>query len=215
MDFTFKNRVEAGRKLGARLESWAGLDPVIIGLTRGGVPVAAEVAALLCADLDVLVVRKLCSRENPKVAIGAIAEGGTVWLESDNERTADRTWIRSEIKRQDKELVRRAGILRPAISSLTVSSRLVIIVDDGAATGATLSAAALALRVRGASSVIVAAPVASREAALALTERADAAVFLSVPELFNSVGEHYAEFPPVSSESLQAVLRRTRRREFA
>lgn len=215
MEPAFVDRREAGQKLGARLESWAGLDPVVVGLTRGGVPVAAEVAAWLAAEPDILVVRKLGSQENPEVAIGAIAEGGTVWLESDSERTTDRTWMRAEIKRQESELRRRLELLRPAIAPLSVSNRVVIIVDDGVATGATLSAAVLALRVRGASSIIVAAPVASREAALALAERADAAVFLSVPPIFNSVGEHYAEFPPVSDESLLALLRRARRKEFA
>jgi len=201
--------------LAARLDAWVALNPVVIGLTRGGVPVAAEVAARLCAELDALVVRKLASPGDPEVALGAIAEGGAVWLRPGVERAAETGWIRSELKRQEGELHRRVALLRPEISTLSVSSRVVIVVDDGVATGATLSAAVLALRVRGASSVIIAAPVASREAARNLAERADAAVFLIVPEHFVAVGEWYDAFPAVPDEEVLALLRGARRKVFA
>lgn len=197
--------------MGLRLASWGGLAPVVVGLTRGGVPVAAEVADRLGAELDALVVRKLSAPGDPEVAIGAIAEGGTVWLEPGGERAAGTDWIRSEIKRNEDELKRRLALLRGEIAPISVVSRVVIVVDDGVATGATVSAAVAALRVRGASSVVVAAPVASREAAQALVERADAVVFLSVPESFESVGRWYDRFEPVSDQEVLALLRAARR----
>ncbi len=212
MNKKFIDRREAGQRLAARLDAWAALNPVVIGLTRGGVPVAAEVAARLCAELDALVVRKLASPGDPEVAIGAIAEGGAVWLRPGVERVADAAWIRGELKRQEGELQRRVAALRPELATVPVSSRVVIIVDDGVATGATLSAAVLALRVRGASSVVIAAPVASREAANNLAERADAAVFLVVPEQFEAVGQWYDDFPAVPDEEVRALLRAARRK---
>ncbi|MEK7233011.1 MAG: phosphoribosyltransferase family protein [Elusimicrobiota bacterium] len=211
MDRQFESRSEAGRQLAARLDSWMELNPVVIGLTRGGVSVAAEVAGRLRADLDALVVRKLASPGDPEMAIGAIAEGGSVWLVPGAERAVDTTWIRGEIKRQEGELHRRMALLRPAIAPLQVSNRVVIVVDDGVATGATVSAAVLALRVRGASSVIVAAPVASREAARTLAKSADAVVFLIEPEDFMAVGQWYVDFSPVPDEDVLALLREARR----
>lgn len=215
MDTKFKDRREAGRELGLRLESWAGLHPVVIGLTRGGVPVAAEVAERLGAPLDFLAVRKLSAPGDPEVAIGAIAEGGSVWLRPGVERVAETGWIRSELTRQELALSRRVALLRPGIAPVAVSSRVVIIVDDGVATGATMSAAVLAMRVHGASSVVIAAPVASREAARDLAERADAAVFLIVPEYFEAVGQWYSNFPPVSDEAVHAHLSEARRQVCA
>jgi predicted phosphoribosyltransferase len=215
MNKKFIDRREAGQRLAARLDAWVALNPVVIGLTRGGVPVAAEVAARLCAELDALVVRKLASPADPEVAIGAIAEGGAVWLRPGVEREADSGWIRGELKRQEAEVQRRVAALRPELPTVPVSSRVVIIVDDGVATGATLSAAVLALRVRGASSVVIAAPVASREAANNLAERADAAVFLVVPEYFEAVGKWYVDFPAVPDEEVRALLRGARRKVFA
>lgn len=214
MDKKFADRRTAGQMLAARLDAWMPLNPVVVGLTRGGVPVAAEVAARLCAELDALVVRKLASPGDPESAIGAIAEGGAVWLRPGAERAADAGWMRSELKRQEGALQRRVALLRPELPLLPVSARVVLIIDDGVATGATLSAAVLALRVRGASSVIIAAPVASREAARDLAERADAAVFLVVPEQFESVGRWYDDFPAVPDEEVRALLRVARHAVF-
>lgn len=215
MDKKFVNRRKAGQLLAARLDAWVALDPIVIGLTRGGVPVAAEVAARLRAEFDALVVRRLSSPGDPEVAIGAIAEGGAVWLMPGVEREAETSWIRSELKRQEEALRLRVALMRPEIAPLSVSSRVVIIVDDGAATGATLSAAMLATRVRGASSVVIAAPVASREAARNLAKRADAASFLIVPEYFEAVGQWYDDFPAVADEEVLALLRKARRKVFA
>ncbi|MBI5245657.1 MAG: phosphoribosyltransferase [Elusimicrobia bacterium] len=215
MDERFEDRREAGRALADRLMTRAALGPVVVGLTRGGVPVAAEVAERLGAPLDFLVVRKLGAPGCPEVAIGAIAEGGEIWFEPGAQSAAGGTWIRRETKRQEAELRRRLAFLRPEIPPLPVASRAVILVDDGVATGATASAAMLALRRRGASRVILAAPVAASEAARELARRADETVFLVVPEYFDAVGRWYEDFSPVSDEDVLALLRDARRREFA
>lgn len=208
----FKSRIEAGRALAAKLEPWRTRNPAVVGLTRGGVPVAAEVAAGLGAPLDALVVRKLGAPGFPEVAVGAVAEGGETWLEPGAERVAGKDWILTEIRRQEAELRKRCATLRAEFDALPVAGRVVILVDDGAATGATASAAARAMRRRGAAGVVVAAPVASAEAKRALSRLADAAVFLIVPEEFDAVGRWYRDFSPVADADVLACLREARRR---
>lgn len=211
MEEKFKDRREAGRELAEHLRLWAGRDLVVVGLTRGGVPVAAEIASRLGAPLDALVVRKLGAPGSPELAIGAVAEGGAAWLEPGAERLASKSWIERESRRQEDELERRLALLRPEIAQLPLASRVVIMADDGIATGATASAAVLALRRRGAARVIVAAPVASPEAARDLHKRADAAVFLVVPEHFAAVGKWYDDFSPVPDAEVLAILKKARR----
>lgn len=191
----FADRSDAGRRLGVRLrEALAdGPRPIVLGLPRGGVPVAAEVAAELGVELDVLVVRKLGYPGHPEVAYGAIGPDGVVVTagETDAVPEADLRRIRDH---ELAELTRREGLYRAGRPPLELAGRRALLVDDGVATGATALAAVRAARALGAAEVIVAAPVGAPDAVARLVEAADSVVVLEAPESFWSVGEWYRDF---------------------
>src|SRR5947208_4128456 len=162
----FRNRTEAGRLLAERLRDYAGRDDVVVlALPRGGVPVAFEVARALDAPLDVFLVRKLGVPGHEELALGAIATGGTRVLNERVVHSLDLTeeTIASIATQEQRELQRREGLYRDGRAPEPVAGRTVILVDDGVATGASMRAAALALRARGAGEVVVAVPVAPPE----------------------------------------------------
>lgn len=206
----FTDRAAAGRSLGAALSSYGERqDVLVIGLPRGGVPVASEVAGALHAPLDVLVVRKLSAPGQPEFAIGALASGGVMVL---NEGTAS-LWagsaaFKAELARERAELERREALYRNARLPLAVAGRTVILVDDGAATGATMSAALRAVRRRGATHIVAAIPVASVAAMQLLQRAADEVICLLAPASFQSVGEWYGDFDQPSDTELAVLLAR-------
>ncbi len=205
----FLDRVDAGRQLAPLVEPLASSHPVVVALPRGGVPVAAQVAAALHAPLQLLVVRKLAAPDAPEMALGAIAEGGGSVLDR---RLATAVGVGQEqlqeiVEREQAELERRAVAYRSGATALDVRGRTAIVVDDGMATGLTVMAAVRALDQRGAARVIVAVPVASGEAVALLRGAADEVVCHTVPPRLRSVGEWYRDFRQVSDGEVIDLLR--------
>lgn len=208
----FLDRADAGRRLAEHLAPWRSPDVVVLGLPRGGVPVAAEVAAGLGAPLDVIVVRKLGIPYQPEVAMGAIGEGGVRVL--DDELVARAGVTPAELdaveQRERATLDERVARFRSDAARLDLSGRTAIIVDDGIATGATATAACRVARQFGATRVIVAAPVGAPDAARRI-DGADEVVCLLQPPGFHAVGAYYRDFTQTSDDEVARLLQnRTR-----
>jgi putative phosphoribosyl transferase len=209
MERAFANRTEAGRLLVEKLVKYAGRDDVIVlGLPRGGVPVAFEVAQRLGAPLDVFIVRKLGVPGFEELAAGAIASGGVRVLNEDVMRSiphADEA-IDAVTARETTELERREQIYRQGRPPPELRDRIVILVDDGLATGATMRAAVKALRQSGAAKIVVAVPVGPQDTCRELEEEADETICLSTPEFFQAVGQYYEDFSQTSDEDVRELL---------
>jgi putative phosphoribosyl transferase len=206
----FLNRIDAGRRLSERLRDLVGSDVVVLGLPRGGVPVAYEVARALGAPLDVIVVRKLGLPSQPEFAMGAIGEGAVRVVDAETVRLAriSPMELAAVEGRERKELERRARAYRGERARLPLVGRTALIVDDGIATGSTALAACQVARAEGASRVILAAPVAPRDVAAGLCEAADELIVLTTPPDFHSVGQYYADFGDTSDEEVVELLAR-------
>lgn len=205
----FADRVDAGRRLGAVLRDvdHAG-DVVVVGLPRGGVVVAAEVARALDAALDVVVVRKVRAPHQPELAIGAVGEGGAV---VHNDPAVRRLAISAErfaaaAVEALQQVERRARTLRGNRAQAPLAGREVIVVDDGIATGSTARVACEVVRALGARHVTLAAPVAPLGAKGRFADVADDVCFLATPRSFTAVGQFYADFTQVSDEVVTALL---------
>jgi putative phosphoribosyl transferase len=204
----FEDRHDAGRRLASLLERYRAEQPVIVGMPRGGVPVAAEVAAALDAPLDVAIVRKVGAPQNPEFAIGAVAEGGVRLLGDEAMRALGLTerGVRALFARAEQELASYVRRYRGSREPVPVAGRTVILVDDGLATGRSAAAALQSLRRRGAARLILAVPVAAAQSARALGELADEVVVVERPEDLWAVGYWYERFAPTSdAEVLQAL----------
>jgi len=205
----FHDRQGAGRDLGAKL---AELDiagnVLVLGLPRGGVPVACEVAAALGAPVDALVVRKLGAPFNPELALGAIAHGGVTVYNRDllAQFDLEESNLESIRARELTELTRRELVYRAGRPPLAVAGVTVIIVDDGMATGATMHAAVVATRTLEPSRIVVAVPTAARDAVDRLAGVADQVVALATPEPYFGVGAWYSHFPQLSDDEVVAAL---------
>ncbi|RBM23285.1 alpha/beta family hydrolase [Streptomyces sp. PT12] len=211
----FADRVDAGRRLARELTYLRGQDVVVLGLPRGGVPVAAEVASALRAPLDVGVVRKLGLPMQPELAMGAIAEDGARVINQQVMNTARVSDDQlAEVERNERaELARRARQYRGGRPPVSVSGRTVVIVDDGIATAATARAACRAARTRGASRVILAVPVAPDDWRERVGGDADACVCPKTVSDFMAVGQFYRDFAPTTNEQVVAFLARGSSRE--
>jgi putative phosphoribosyl transferase len=204
----FRDRAEAGRELARRLERYRGGDAVVLGLARGGVPVAAEVARSLGLPLDVFVVRKLGVPQQPELAVGAVASGGLAVVNDEVARAArlDDATLRRLIATEAEEVRRRERAYRDGRPPPEVNGRTVILVDDGLATGASMLAAARTLGHEGARKVVVAVPVAPPETCEALATVADEVVCARTPERFVSVGSWYEDFRQTSDDEVRRAL---------
>ncbi|HEY7565410.1 MAG TPA: phosphoribosyltransferase family protein [Acidimicrobiia bacterium] len=204
----FHDRREAGQLLGAHLRERDLTDPIVLGLPRGGVVVAAEVAAVLGAPLDVILVRKLGVPFQPELAMGAVSEGGVRILDEFLIRAAriNEAQLQLVEERERRNLAEAADRFRQGRSPLDLNGKTAILVDDGIATGATAHAAALVARTMGAARVVVAAPVASPEAVVRLREVADDVVVLSLPAQLLSISQSYDDFAPTSDHEVVALL---------
>ncbi|MGW4394185.1 phosphoribosyltransferase family protein [Amycolatopsis nivea] len=209
----FSDRAEAGRRLAERLSALRDEDVVVLGLPRGGVPVAFAVARALAAPLDVLVVRKLPVPDQPELAAGAIGEGGIQVVNDTVVRGAGMSAgdLAETARTERAELARRAERLRSGRKRTALAGRVALIVDDGAATGATARAACQVARAQGAARVVLAVPVASREAIRSLLGDADAVACLEAPARFRSVGQWYRHFDQVSDDEVADLLGRADR----
>jgi putative phosphoribosyl transferase len=211
MERTFSNRTEAGRLLAEKLVKYAGrTDVIVLGLPRGGVPVAYEVAKRLGVPFDVFIVRKLGVPGFEELAVGAIASGGVRVLNEDVMRAlpnADET-IESVTAKETAELERREQSYRDGRPAPELRDRVAILVDDGLATGATMRAAVKALRQRGATKIVVAVPVGPPDTCRELEEQADETICLCTPEFFQAVGQYYEDFSQTSDEDVRELLTR-------
>jgi len=204
----FVDRVDAGGRLARALDHLRGEDLVVLGVPRGGVPVAVEVAAALGAPVDVIVVRKLGVPFQPELAMGAIGEGGVRIL---NGGVLCATAIEAPeiamVERAERaELDRWVRRLRGARQRIRLTGRIAVVVDDGMATGASAAVACRVARAQGARSVIVAVPVATPEAVARVWAEADAVVCLEVPRRLRAVGQWYAELGETTDDEVAALL---------
>jgi putative phosphoribosyl transferase len=206
----FTNRVDAGRRLAARLEYLRGEDLVVLGLPRGGVPVALEVAGALDAPLDVIVVRKLGVPFQPELGMGAIGEGGVRVLNAEVVRLAgvSSEELAAVEQRERAELERRARRFRGDRLRVPLKEKTVLVVDDGIATGSTARAACQVARAHGAARVILAVPVAPPDWTDRLAGDADEFVCVDTPEPFFGVGQFYADFSQTTDDEVIACLER-------
>ncbi|SDY18482.1 Predicted phosphoribosyltransferase [Micromonospora pattaloongensis] len=207
MEKPYLDRVAAGRALAARLKHLADRpDVVVLGLVRGGVPVAAVVATELRVQLDVLVVRKLGVPSAPELAFGAIGPDGVQVLNPEISERIEPERIAEVVRAETAELRRREEVYRPGRSPLDLRDRTVVIVDDGLATGATIRAAVVLCRQLHAHRIMVAVPVGSVEACAVVSADADELLCLLRPADFHAVGQFYENFEQVSDEQVTAML---------
>ena len=210
MEPIFQNRRDAGCRLAAGLKAYAHLPNVLVlGLTRGGVPVAFEIAKALRAPLDIMVVRKLGAPNNPELAVGAIGPGNEcVWnttliqelrLSQDN--------LDATVRKETAERLCREKRYRGDAPPLSTSGKIVLLVDDGIATGASIRAAARAVRRTRPARLILATPVAAADSLPSLASEADDVIALSTPEFFLGVGQWYRDFPQTDDEEVITCLR--------
>src|SRR5271169_3655315 len=207
----FADRHEAGRRLARRLESYRDARPIVLALPRGGLPVAAEVAAHLSAALEVIVVRKLGVPYQPELGLGAVGEDGALVLNAEVLPASGFSGrdLSDMETRERAEVERRARAVRRGRPMTPLHGRTVIIVDDGIATGGTARAAIQVARAHGAASVVLAVPVAPAETVRQLRHDADAVIVLETPEPFLGVGQWYRDFTQVSEEQARELLQAT------
>jgi putative phosphoribosyl transferase len=207
----FRDRTEAGQLLAERLRSYAGRDDVVVlALPRGGVPVAYEVAKALGAPLGVFVVRKLGVPGHEEVAMGALASGGLVVLDTRlvQQLGLDRNQLERTVAREAEELRRREAAYDGRLDPHELQGKTVILIDDGLATGSTMRAAALAVRDLDPAKIVVAVPVASQETCDAFRDVVDEIVCEMTPQPFNAVGLWYEDFTQTTDEEVRELLKR-------
>jgi predicted phosphoribosyltransferase len=209
MNRPFSDRYEAGRVLADSLRDYSGrADVIVLGLPRGGVPVAREVARELGVPFDIFLVRKLGAPGQEELAMGAIASGGVVVINDEVLDALRIPWdmVESEISRERMELTRRELLYRGDRRPLDVAGRIVILVDDGLATGSTMRAAVRALRRRQPAKIVVAVPTAAPSTCREFETLADACVCSIMPEPFRAVGLWYENFDQISDEVVCELL---------
>lgn len=213
----FRDRAEAGRRLAQALERFRAERPVVIGLPRGGVVVAAEVAAALDAPLDILVVRKIGAPDQMELAIGAVVDGETPRTLIDHDMIrrlgVPESYLREEINAQVDEIRRREAAYRAGRAAIPLRGRTVIVADDGVATGASTRVALRAIRAKGPARLILAVPVGAPETLADLRREADEVVALLAPEGFRAVGQFYENFEQTEDDQVIALLEKARGRE--
>jgi predicted phosphoribosyltransferase len=211
MEGKFPNRTEAGRQLAERLIGYRSrVDAIVLGLPRGGVPVAYEVARRLGLPLDVFVVRKLGVPGYEELAMGAIASGNVVVLNADVMRAVPNSEAILEMvrAREKIELQRRENRYRQERPAPDLRGRVVLLVDDGLATGATMRAAAAALRKQGVAKIVVAVPVGAPETCREIELEVDETICAFMPDFFHGVGQFYEDFSQTTDDEVRELLAR-------
>lgn len=208
-ELIFANRRDAGQKLAEKLLDYRDKQPVVLGIPRGGVVVAAEVAGELGAPLDVIIPRKVGAPFNRELAVGAVAPDGTAIFD---ERALgmlglQQTDLQDEVARQTAEIERRTKSYRGNRKPLVLQGETVIVVDDGIATGLTAKAALRSVQKHKPESLILAVPVTTMEAAAELRKDIDELICLLVPEVFYAVGQFYKNFSQTTDEEVAAALK--------
>jgi predicted phosphoribosyltransferase len=206
----FENRVAAARQLAAALSEYRSQHPLVLAIPRGAVPMAKVIADELNGELDVVLVHKVGAPGNPEFAIGAVDESGWVYLaDYAHETGASEQYIKNEVSTQLAAIRRRRAQYTPIRQSIDPAGRVVIVTDDGLATGSTMLAALHALRARNPSELICAVPVAPPDTLEKVRSNADRVVCLSTPINFRAVAQFYIEFPQVTDEEVIATLSAT------
>lgn len=204
----FQNREQAGKMLGEQLRYSSLEQPIIVGLPRGGIPVAYEVAKIFRTSLEVLIVRKISTLFNKEYGIGAITEENYFWIDriAELETGVSEFELQNAIRLENFEVNKRIKLYRRGLPLIEVTGRTVIIVDDGLATGVTARVACEYLRQKGAKILIIAVPVGARFSVESLSEIADQVVCLNVPHPFYAVGNHYQDFQQLRDEDVLRYL---------
>ncbi|MDZ4231083.1 MAG: phosphoribosyltransferase family protein [Dehalococcoidales bacterium] len=205
----FADREEAGRLLAAELRQYRGQNAVVLGIPRGGVVVAREVARLLDAELDVVLARKLRTPGHEELAMGSVAENGKLFLNREvvGELGVGEADIQQEKARQLAEIKRRNELIRRIQPRIPLKERIVIVIDDGVATGATTQAAFWAVRSEQPERLIAAIPVGPEDTIRRLARDVDEMLCLRTPPLFAAVGQFYQQFYPVEDEDVLRILK--------
>jgi putative phosphoribosyl transferase len=213
----FQDRVEAGRLLAEELAEYAGRDVLVLGIPRGGVVVGKELAHKLDGELDVILARKLRTPGREELAMGALAEDGTVFLNEEVIHFLDvgQAGIEEEKSRQRAEISRRTQLIRKIRPQVLIKGRTAIVTDDGIATGATTQAALWAVRQAGPKMLIAAVPVGSEDTVRRLSKDVDRMICLRAPRFFEAVGQFYLKFYPVSDDEVLDILRDEQKRNVA
>jgi len=201
----FKDRADAGKKLAQMLEKYKGKNAIVLALPRGGVIVAAEVAKFLALPLDAIITKKIGAPGNPEYAVGAISEGGEIiksWLEKE----ISEDYLKSEAKNLKNEISRRIKLYRENRDLPDLKNKIVILVDDGIATGLSIEAALQEIKKRHPSKIILAIPVAAPDVVDHFQKEVSELVILATPDPFWAVGRFYEEFGEVSDEEVIAAL---------
>lgn len=210
----FRDRRDAGCRLAEALRAWALERPLVLGLPRGGVPVAYEVARALRAPLDVWVVRKIGVPWHPELGVGAVAEGGFLYLDDEMIRGVGltRDEVEGIVELKQREVEERARMFRNGRPSPVLRDRTVILVDDGIATGGTVRVAIRAISAQRPRSIVLAVPVASPDTLAELASEVDRTVCLLEPTPLSAIGLWYADFTQVSDDEVLRLLEQARRR---
>lgn len=205
----FKDRREAGRLLAQQLSSYRGQQTVVLGIPRGGIIVAQELARALQADLDIVLAHKLRTPGHAELAMGSIAEDGRLFLNEEviRELGVGEAYIQQEKARQMAEIRRRTELFRHGRPKVPLVGRIVIVTDDGIATGATTQAALWAVQLEKPEKLIAALPVGPEYVIMRLAEDVDEMMCLRTPPLFAAVGQFYLRFEPVEDEEVLEILK--------
>lgn len=206
----FKNRIDAGRRLANKLGEFKGKECVVLGVPRGGVVVAREVADKLGAKLDIVIPRKVGAPYNTEVAVGAVTEDGNVFWDERLMRILGvmPDLLEESVKVAVKEIERRTNIYRDGKSKVDINSKNVVLVDDGIATGFTVLAAVRSIKSQNPLSITLAVPVASKEALNKFKGEVDSIICLDIPEDFSAVGHFYEEFEQITDDEVIELLRK-------
>ena len=210
--YLFRSRTEAGLQLAAKLQHLKGTHPLVLALPRGGVPVAAQIAEALDGELDLLLVHKLGLPFQPELAMGAVTDGThprtfVNWAVV-NEAKIPEAEVQAAAAREIAELERQRKLWRAEDAAIPIQDRIVIIVDDGVATGSSVRVALEAVRHAAARKIVLAIPVAASKSAAGLMADCDEAVFLATPKDFQAVGQYYADFHQLEDWEIHRLLHR-------
>lgn len=204
----FKDRTEAGKKLSEALQSYRGKDVVVLGIPRGGVVVANEVARSLDAPLDIVVSRKIEAPGEPEFALGAVTQEGEVIMDRQAAESLGATskYLDDQIRKKREEVKDRMQMLRGDAPYPKLEGKIVVIVDDGIATGSSVNAAVMSVRKRKPREIVVATPVAPQDAVETLSEDGTKVVSLETPKTFLAIGEFYRNFEQVEDIEVKRII---------